>query len=128
MSVYGQRDEFRASAHARVPNQRGGWLASYWWVFLFISLCTGVYLNAAHKKEQVLQSLQRQHDKLVQEKELALQQNEDLHLQINSQSDPEWIQLTLMKGLGLVPEGYVKVYFHGDEMQEVGENAKTLGR
>jgi hypothetical protein len=45
------------------------------------------------------------------EKQLVVQEHEDLILQINSQSDPAWIQMTLMKGMGLVPEGQQKVYF-----------------
>ncbi|MCE2983850.1 MAG: hypothetical protein LW832_09830 [Parachlamydia sp.] len=48
---------------------------------------------------------------LQKEKRTALKRQEDLQLQINSQSDPAWIELTLMKGLGLVPEGEQKVYF-----------------
>ena len=48
-------------------------------------------------------------------KEFLLEEKEDLKLQINSQKDPAWIELTLMKGLGLVPEGQLKVYFTKDE-------------
>lgn len=32
-------------------------------------------------------------------------------LEINSQSDPAWVELMLMKNLGLVPEGQIKVFF-----------------
>jgi hypothetical protein len=35
-------------------------------------------------------------------------------LQINSQSDLAWIELTLMKGLGVAPEDSQKVYFFGE--------------
>ena len=35
----------------------------------------------------------------------------DLKLQVASQSDPAWIELALIKGLGLVPEGYTKIYY-----------------
>ncbi len=47
---------------------------------------------------------------LKKKQSIALQ--ESLLLQINSQSDPAWVELTLMKGLGLVPEGQTKAYFN----------------
>lgn len=85
------------------------------WVILFIVLCSVLYFNATHKKNQVIIPLGQHLKSLKSEKELLVQQKEDLKLQINSQSDPAWIQLTLMKGLGLVPEGQLKVYFYGDD-------------
>ncbi len=84
------------------------------WVVLFIVLCGAVYMQAAQRKEAVVASLDRQIAFLEQEKDSLIQEKDDLLLQINSQSDPAWIQLTLMKGLGLVPEGQLKVYFSGD--------------
>lgn len=47
---------------------------------------------------------------LQNEKEVSLKLQEELQLRINSHNDPEWIELTLMKNLGLVPEGQFKVY------------------
>lgn len=44
-------------------------------------------------------------------KDVALAEKGRLELEIHSQSDPLWIQLALMKGLGLVPEGQRKVLF-----------------
>lgn len=38
-------------------------------------------------------------------------QKEYLTRQINSQSDPAWIEMVMKKELGLVPEGQVKIYF-----------------
>ncbi len=91
-----------------------GIIAQNWWVALFISLCALVYFNSVSKKNEVLSALERRMDSLNAEKTLLLQEKEDLLLQVNSQSDPAWIQLTLMKGLGLVPEGQLKVYFHNE--------------
>jgi hypothetical protein len=45
------------------------------------------------------------------EKEELLLQREELLLNIQSQSDSTWVELILMKRLGLVPEGKTKVYF-----------------
>lgn len=55
--------------------------------------------------------LSEQWQELVRQKEKALSLNQSLQLQVNSQSDPAWIELTLMKGLGVVPEGQTKVLF-----------------
>ncbi len=90
------------------------WIAHSWWVILFISLCSIVYTHASHKKNEVIAALDQQLDALKKEKEILQNEKEDLLLQVNSQSDPAWIQLTLMKGLGLVPEGQMKVYFYND--------------
>jgi hypothetical protein len=55
--------------------------------------------------------LQERLNELENEKRLALDLRENLLYQINSQSDHDWIELTLMKGLGLVPEDQTKVFF-----------------
>lgn len=89
------------------------WVLGSWWIWLFVLFCFFCYEQAVKnlkedfgKLEGQLESLQRElHD------QLALQ--EDLRIQINSQSDPSWIELVLMKGLGLVPEGQIKVFFRG---------------
>lgn len=52
---------------------------------------------------------------LHQDKEKALTLRENLLLQINSQSDPAWVELILMKELGLVPENHLKVFFTRQE-------------
>ncbi|GEM_PF-869060 len=84
------------------------------WVALFIAACVFIYLNSGGKKNEVIATLESHLKHLQMEKTLLLQENEDLLLQVNSQSDPAWIQLTLKKGLGLVPEGQQKVYFRSD--------------
>ncbi len=83
-----------------------------WWMFLFIGTCVGIYSHAMHKKHEVYASLEKHLIDLQQQKESLLLIREDLLAQIQSQSDPAWIELTLMKGLGVVPEGQQKVYFH----------------
>jgi len=67
-----------------------------------------------HKKDHAYRELENYLANLKTEKNQLLQNREDLLLQVGSQSDPSWIQLTLMKGLGVVPEGQVKVYFTKD--------------
>jgi hypothetical protein len=87
------------------------------WVVVFIAVCGAVYYQSAGKKDEVIAGLDAHLSALQAEKQALLKHKEDLLLQVNSQSDPAWIQLTLMKGLGLVPEGQLKVYFYPDEIR-----------
>ncbi|HEY5260120.1 MAG TPA: hypothetical protein VIJ46_05665, partial [Rhabdochlamydiaceae bacterium] len=66
------------------------------------------------KNRDVAELKERLYD-LELKRQCVLEVKDDLELQIRSQSDPEWIQMTLMKGLGVVPEGQTKVYFKKDE-------------
>lgn len=99
---------------ARLKDRRG-FFSQNWWVIAFIALCSCVYFQSSGKKKMVIYSLDNQLAAMGEEKSALQQEKEDLLLQINSQSDPAWIQLTLMKGLGLVPEGQLKVYFYSDD-------------
>lgn len=82
-----------------------------WWVILFILFCYGAYEHTLEKYRHEYSFLYSRLEELQFEKKEALKVQENLQLQINSQSDPQWIELTLMKGLGVVPEGYKKIYF-----------------
>ena len=86
-----------------------------WWVFLCFALCFFCYSHAIKKKTTAYFNLREKLQKLQWEKALSLQDQEDLLLQINSHNDPSWIEMTLMKRLGVVPEGQVKVYFKKEE-------------
>jgi hypothetical protein len=41
----------------------------------------------------------------------AVVENDDLSMQIASQTDPAWVELVLLREMGVVPEGYLKVHF-----------------
>jgi cell division protein FtsL len=82
------------------------------WVVLLLALFSSVYAHAVHQKRQVISELDTQLKALKTEKLRLQQTQEDLSLQIASQSDPAWIELILKKRLGLVPEGQTKVYFY----------------
>lgn len=86
-----------------------------WWLLLFLIFGYLSYTYAIQKKQQSLLDLERRKANLESERQESLVEREDLMLQINSQSDPAWIQMMLMKGLGVVPEGQLKVYFKKDE-------------
>ena len=83
-----------------------------WWVYLFILFCYMLYEQGLRTRNRDFNKLKPQLEILQLEKKELLAKQEDLLLQINSQSDPAWVELTLMKGLGLIPEGAAKFYFY----------------
>ncbi len=86
-------------------------LRGNWWVILFIAVSSGLYWNGICEKESIYQELQMRMQKAQEQLRLASLEHEELQRQIHSQSDPQWMELVLMKRLGLVPEGQTKVYF-----------------
>ncbi len=78
-------------------------------VFVFVSFFS--YSHAHKKKTAVFEELKTRFEELTIQKKEAQRIREDLQLQIESQSDPLWIEQTLMRGLGLVPEGQKKIIF-----------------
>jgi len=82
-----------------------------WWIILFC-LITSIALEVGlHRESTAYSQLNAQYTALLNEKDETQAQQDRLQRQINSQSDAAWIELTLMKGLGLVPEGQTKVLF-----------------
>ncbi len=82
-----------------------------WWVVIFILLCCILFEHAVYPQKQEYAKLAAHLKELSIEKDQALQLQAELLMQVNSQSDPAWIELTLMKGLGLTPEDQTKVFF-----------------
>jgi hypothetical protein len=82
-----------------------------WWVILFSILCYMLFEQGMKMRDQEYAKLQMQHIDLERQKKEALALQEKLTLEINSQSDPAWVEWVLIKGLGLVPEGQTKVFF-----------------
>lgn len=75
-------------------------------------LLCAIFLERALKKEKnEYEKLKTMRISLEEQIKEALQNKEVLTQEINSQSDPSWIELTLMKKLGLVPEGQKKIFF-----------------
>lgn len=82
-----------------------------WWVILFCLLCASVYEQGRQKIDLEYQKLHRQLIRLQAMRDDKLKLKEELMLKINSQSDPDFVELLLMKELGVVPEGQIKVFF-----------------
>jgi hypothetical protein len=81
------------------------------WVGAILICCYAVHLNAIHHKMQVVSQIQTTVAFLKEQKSRALDLQNELKLRIQSQDDPEWIAMMLMKGLGVVPSGQTKVHF-----------------
>ena len=82
-----------------------------WWVILFGIISYMLYEQGMKKRDQEYARLQEQYRDLEKQKKDATTLHAKLLLEINSQSDPAWVEQVLMKGLGLVPEGQIKVFF-----------------
>lgn len=82
-----------------------------WGTILFTLLCMGLFELGAQKIDQDYEKLSVLLSQLEKEKQTALTEQEELKIQINSESDPAWIELTLMRTLGMVPEGQTKYFF-----------------
>ena len=86
----------------------------WWWVLLWLLVLNVVHESSSKARKEEEVRLKDQLTLLRQERMVALTRRDDLTLQINSQSDPDWVELVLRKGLGLVPEGQVKVFFQSE--------------
>lgn len=82
-----------------------------WWVVLFFLFCHIAYDQTYSYWKKEFDRLNHHLLEIKKEKESTLELQAELQRQINSQSDHAWIELILMKGLGLVPEGETKVFF-----------------
>jgi hypothetical protein len=81
------------------------------WLIAIFVVCGTLYLHALRQKDLAYHQTLNQLSALEEEKQEALLQQEELRAQIESQSDPAFVEMVLKRNLGLVPEGQVKVYF-----------------
>jgi hypothetical protein len=63
------------------------------------------------KLEMQISSLDKEIQSLENRITDAVCMQQHLKLQQESFNDPAWIELTLIRVLGVVPEGYTKVYY-----------------
>lgn len=86
-----------------------------WWLLLFIIFCSVFYFQGSRKRDAAIVDLSFRLQEMEKAKMIALQKKEDLQLRLQSQNDPAWIEMILMRDLGVVPEGWVKIRFRGCE-------------
>lgn len=94
-------------------------LLSSWWVIAFALLCAILYEQGLKGRHEDMVSLSAHLHQLQQQKEAELAIQADLQTKLASRNDPAWIELVLMKNLGLVPEGYQKVSFTNSATAEM---------
>lgn len=82
-----------------------------WWVVFFCLLTGLIHFHFLKEKKGAVTLLTLRLEEMEKEKWLAFQKKEDLALRIASQNDPAWIEMILMRDLGVVPEGFLKVHF-----------------
>ncbi|MDN3508265.1 MAG: hypothetical protein P0S94_05025 [Simkaniaceae bacterium] len=82
-----------------------------WWVAIVLFVIAALYLQGVRKKEGVIERLETQLAHVESSFEQAQSKRNKLAEEIASQSDPEWVEIVLMRKLGVVPEGHTKVYF-----------------
>ena len=82
-----------------------------WWVIVFCTMCSAIYFQAAHSRNAVHSELFSRYHEMEKEKSIASREQGELVLRLQSESDPAWIEMVLMKELGVVPEGWIKVHF-----------------
>lgn len=82
-----------------------------WWVILFCLLCAFFYEQGRKRIDGEYRNLHNQLIKAQTVRNQKLRIREDLMLKVNSQSDPDFVELLLMKELGVVPEGHLKFFF-----------------
>lgn len=83
-----------------------------WWVIFFALLCFICYEQGIKRQNVQFQALMKQLGELQNEKASAMSHYAELSAEILSQQDPDWIELILMKELGVIPEGQRKVFFN----------------
>lgn len=86
-----------------------------WWAILFFLFCFFIYDQAIKRLLQEEQKLKHKLTEMIREKQSSLVRQEELQQQIASQNDKAFIELILMRRLGLVPEGQIKVHFIPNE-------------
>ena len=82
-----------------------------WWALTFLVFLSLFYFHFYNQKKLAVSQLTLRLQKIEEEKSLALNIQQELSLKLSSQEDPAWIELILMRDLGVVPEGFLKVHF-----------------
>ncbi|MEI6242785.1 MAG: hypothetical protein WCP39_05205 [Chlamydiota bacterium] len=101
----------QGSAFPSKNGVRKNFIFRFGWVLLFM-LCTFIgYFHVMKKKQEEIASLDKRLQEIEREKELVTLAKEDLLMRIQSHGDPAWVEMVLMKELGVVPEGKMKVHF-----------------
>lgn len=89
----------------------GHFFFRFWWAILFVLFCYGFYIHGMEAKRKSYSELEQKALFLNEQLLTAQEIQKDLKLQIESQSDPAYVEMLIKKRLGMVSSGQVKVYF-----------------
>ena len=70
-----------------------------------------VYVHALKNRNAALQEISFRFQEMEKECLMEHRERENLQMQIASHNDPAWIEMVLMREIGVVPEGWIKVHF-----------------
>ncbi len=87
------------------------WFKEWWWVFCFTTIALSLYFHSIQDKKAKKLALLTKIGEMRHDWQAEIQTREMLKRTIASQSDPSWIEMVLMRDLGVVPEGWIKVHF-----------------
>lgn len=79
------------------------------WVIFYALLALSLYEKEMKSFNSTYDSLAKEYENYQNDLILAKDSNEELKREIGSFFDPNWLELILMKNLGVVPEGYEKI-------------------
>lgn len=91
--------------------KKQSWIREWWWTIAFLAVSSVWYGKTIVTKNAQIAILKDRLESMEKEKKQMMAAQEELLLQKQSQDDPEWVEMILMKKLGLAPEGKQKVYF-----------------
>ena len=86
-------------------------MKSWWWVLLIWLGSFAFYEKEMREKMLLKKQLLLQRKTLKQQKRLALKRQSSLKEQIESLSNPKWVERILIEELGRLPDGGVAVSF-----------------
>jgi len=84
----------------------------FWWVILFVSFTCSGFVFAASSQKKIAQEIQKRIESIQEQKNKALSEKEYLEQKLYSKDDPAYVELTLIKVLGVTPKGQQKVLFN----------------
>lgn len=97
------------------PNSIESRLLRSWWLIAWWLICLGAFEHSAITCKNEYAALEKKREQLKAEQRVLLHERNLLLRQIRSQKDPAWIELTLMRVLGMVPDDQKKVFFSTHE-------------
>jgi hypothetical protein len=78
---------------------------------LFLGGCLAAYLPARENRQSAISDAEFRLSETEKEIRGALAERDELISRLQSQDDPAWIEIVLMRDLGVVPDGWIKVHF-----------------